>query len=380
MKFQLDSSSQTPLFRQIAEQVRELIATKQIKSGDRLPTIRQLAHSLNVNQNTVLRAYLELEQGGVTVSRRGGGTLVKAEANDPAMHMLRQRRLADSVSNEILRLLSLGYSLEELEAALNLDMARWREERKGTDQFNKSEHKQVEDTEVISIVGSQDPALSILVNQLKQKSPATRVEITAAGSLGGLIALQEGRANLAGIHLLDEESGVYNYPYVKHVLPGRKMAVVHLACRIQGLMFAGDNRKNITGMKDLRREDIRFVNRQKGSGTRVLLDLELNKQGIRPEEVLGYGRELNTHVAVATAIAHDEADTGLGIEAAARSYSLGFLPLFREKYDLVMSVSDYRSQLIAPLLEIIKDEDFKETVSHIGGYDTSQTGEVTFCK
>jgi len=378
MNIQLDNSSDIPLFRQIAEQAKQLIAGGQLKAGDRLPTVRLLAQELGVNQNTVLRAYLELEQEGVTLSRRGGGTIITAEADDPTLHLVRRRRLTDAVSSDVLRLLSLGYSPEELEAAFYLNLARWREEKKSGATEDKTGEAGVE-TDVIHIVGSNDLALNILASQLKQKSPETRVEITAAGSLGGLIALQEGRASMAGIHLLDEETGVYNYPYVKHILPGRPMAVIHLAGRIQGLMFTAGNRKHIQSFEDLKRQDIRFINRQKGSGTRVLLDLELNKQGIRPQQVRGYEKELYTHMAVAIAIARGEADTGLGIEAAARASDLGFLPLFNESYDLVMPLEEYNSQRLAPLLDMVKSQDFKEIISHVGGYDTSCTGNVTFC-
>jgi putative molybdopterin biosynthesis protein len=204
------------------------------------------------------------------------------------------------------------------------------------------------------------------------------VEITHAGSLGGLIALQEGRSHLAGIHLLDEETGEYNYPYLKHLLPGRELAVVHLAYRIQGLMVARGNPENISGFEDLERDDITFVNRQKGSGTRVLLDFELRKHGIDPSRIRGYEHETDTHLAVAMSVSHDKADVGLGIQAAADTNELDFIPLLRERYDLVIPMENYRSKLIAPLLEIVVSTDFKAVVANIGGYDISQTGSTTF--
>jgi putative molybdopterin biosynthesis protein len=221
-------------------------------------------------------------------------------------------------------------------------------------------------------------ALNILVELAQRQNKNLKVQITNAGSLGGLIALQEERAHLAGIHLLDEETGEYNYPYVKKVLPGREVAIVHLAYRIQGLMFARGNPKNIKGLEDLKRKDITFVNRQKGAGTRVLLDIHLRQLGISPSAIKGYEKELDTHVAVGLEIAHGDADVALGIEAAANSCNLDFLPLFRERYDLVIPIANYRSELLAPLLRIVASEEFKAVVDKAGGYDTSQTGATSF--
>jgi putative molybdopterin biosynthesis protein len=220
--------------------------------------------------------------------------------------------------------------------------------------------------------------LNILVDLLKKRNDRLEVLMTNAGSLGGLIALQEERAHLAGIHLLDEETGEYNYPYVKRILPGREVAVVHLAYRIQGLMYNRGNPKQITGIADLKRPDVTFVNRQKGAGTRVLLDIQMRQLGIHPHEIKGYEREMDTHLAVGSAIARGEADVALGIEAAARSCGLDFLPLFRERYDLVMMRDNYRSRLLAPLLSTINSDEFREVVDKVGGYDTSQTGVVNF--
>jgi putative molybdopterin biosynthesis protein len=162
------------------------------------------------------------------------------------------------------------------------------------------------------------------------------------------------------------------------VLPGREIAIINLAFRIQGLMFAPGNPRQIKGLVDLRRPDIVFVNRQKGSGTRVLLDLQLKHEDISPSEINGYQVELDTHLAVATSIAHGNADIGLGIEAAALSCNLDFMPMFRERYDLVMPMHIYRSPRLATMLEIIASDEFKKIADQVGGYDTSKTGMTTF--
>jgi molybdate-binding protein/DNA-binding transcriptional regulator YhcF (GntR family) len=377
IELHLEETSEVPLYKQIVEQVKFLVATKRLQSGERLPTVRQLTHSLSVSPGTVVRAYLELEREGVVIARRGGGTVVSGGAGGPAVATLRQVRLAHLVSGQILEGLSLGYSPEELEAAFSLQLARWREEREVKAESLERRDSQIDAENIIVIVGSHDLALHLLVSQLQRRNPELKVEITHAGSLAGLIALQEERADLAGIHLLDDETGEYNYPYVKHILPGREVAIVHLAYRIQGLMFVRGNPKQVRGLADLRRPDISFVNRQKGSGTRVLLDLKLREQGIMSSEVRGYEKEMDTHLAVATAISRREADVGLGIEAAARQCDIGFLPLFRERYDLVIPIAGYRGKLV-PLLEIVASEDFRKAVTDAGGYDTSQTGATIF--
>ena len=360
------------------EQVRQLVATGQLQPGQRLPTVRQLAESLAISPGTVVKAYRQLEQDGVIQSRRGGGTVVVGKSSDPQLLNIRQTRLSNMMSNGILAALSQGYSLEEIEAAFSIQLDRWREERKETAKAATTPSKSAKTGKSLVIVASHDVALNMLVTRLRQKSPKTRIEVAYAGSLGGLIALQEGRADLAGIHLLDAETGEYNYPYVKHILPGREMAIVHLAYRIQGLMFAAGNPKQIKSIADLRRPDITLINRQEGSGTRILLDQELRQLGITPSEVKGYDREVDTHLAVARTVARGEADVGLGIEAAARPSHIDFLPLYRERYDLVIPAENYRAKKLAPLLEVIVSKDFRKAVNTTGGYDPSQTGATTF--
>jgi molybdate-binding protein/DNA-binding transcriptional regulator YhcF (GntR family) len=375
---QIDQHSKDPLHIQISEQVKNLIATEKLKPGDHLPPVRQLADFLSVNQNTILRAYLLLEQEKIVTARKRGGTVVTARTDDPHILLERRRRLSDMVGNDILKALSMGYSPEDIEADFYLQLARWRQERQAAESTPEKAPENVIDKDTIRIVGSHDMALNILVDLVKRDNDKLKIQVTHAGSLGGLIAIQEERAHLAGIHLLDEETGEYNYPYVKRVLPGREVAIVHLAYRIQGLMFAPGNPKRIKGIADLNRPDITFVNRQRGAGTRVLLDIHLHQLGINPKDIKGYEREMDTHLAVGLSIAHGEADVALGIEAAARSCNIDFLPLFRERYDLVIPVANYRGELLAPLLRAVISDEFKAVVNKAGGYDTSQTGATSF--
>jgi putative molybdopterin biosynthesis protein len=378
LEIRLSGSAGSPMFAQIADRLRQMVATGQLQAGERLPTVRQLAESLAISPGTVVKAYRQLEQDGVIQSRRGGGTAVVGRASDPRLLTIRQTRLSNMMSNGILEALSQGYSLEEIEAAFSIHLDRWREEQKDSVLAAKALSKRKGTNKDLVIVASHDLALNMLVNRQREKNPEVKIHVTYAGSLGGLIALQEGRADFAGIHLLDAETGEYNYPYVKHLLPGREMAIVHLAYRIQGLMFAAGNPKRIKSLEDLRRPDITFINRQKGSGTRILLDQGLRQLGIAPSRVKGYAHEVDTHLAIARNIAGGNADVGLGIEAAARACHIDFLPLYRERYDLVIPIENHRNKKLAPLLKMIGNKDFQKAVTEAGGYDTSQTGTTTF--
>ena len=376
----IDQAANLPLYQQIADQVRQQIATNTIKPGEHLPTIRRLAETLNLSPGTIMRAYRELEREGVVATKRGGGTIVSVLSDDPRLAVLRQSRLSDLVNSHIMHALSLGYSADELDGVFRDHLSRWREERRSLTNLAAPRADSADDKKTILIVGSHDLALNMLVNMVRERNPELHIQVDNAGSLGGLIALQENRAHLAGIHLLDEETGEYNYPYVRHVLPGRAMAIVHLAYRVQGLMFARTNPKQIQGIQDLKRKEIVFANRQKGSGTRVLLDFQLRKLGILPSEVNGYENEMDTHVAVAASIAQGKADCGLGIQAAASASGLGFIPLFRERYDLVVPEEHVRSILLFPLINIVSGSEFRNAIGKVEGYDSSQTGATTFCR
>jgi putative molybdopterin biosynthesis protein len=196
------------------------------------------------------------------------------------------------------------------------------------------------------------------------------------GSLGGLIALQRGEAHLAGSHLMDEETGEYNVSYVRRYLPDTPVVLVNLVYRDQGLIVPKGNPKGLTGLDNLLRPDIQFVNRQRGAGTRVLLDYRLGQMSVSPAQIQGYRREEYTHLAVAAAVAGGSADTGLGILAAARALDLDFVPLMQERYDLVIPRPVYESGLLDPLLALIRGAAFREQVQALGGYDCAQMGEV----
>lgn len=228
----------------------------------------------------------------------------------------------------------------------------------------------------ITAIGSHDLTLDLLSSELAKRSGGVTLSSSNVGSLGGLIALQRGEAHLAGSHLLDEETGEYNVSYVRRLLAGRRVMLVNLVHREQGLIVPPGNPRDITSLEDLARPDVRFVNRQKGAGTRVLLDYKLRILGIDPAAIQGYEREEFTHLMVAASVAGGTADVGLGILAAARALKMDFIPLLKERYDLVIPAEHYESELMQPLLALILGAEFRQQVEALGGYDASQMGEV----
>ena len=202
-----------------------------------------------------------------------------------------------------------------------------------------------------------------------------RLSSVNVGSIGGLIALQRGETHIAGIHLLDTETGIYNLSYVQAYLGEKQVAICGWVKRLQGLIVPKGNPKAIQGLADLVRQEIRFVNRQRGSGTRVLLDYHLQKNGINAEDIQGYYQEEYTHLAVAAAVASGRADCGLGIAAAAHALGLDFIPFDYEQYDLVFPCEYITSQLFAPMLDLMHDGGFRQEIGRLPGYDVSQMGE-----
>lgn len=227
----------------------------------------------------------------------------------------------------------------------------------------------------IVAVGSHDNTLDILADHLKLTDRGVSLSSSHVGSMGGLMAIKRGVCHIAGSHLLDTTDGSYNLSYVKRYLRDIPVRIVHLVVRDQGLIVAPGNPRNIRGIEDLTREDVRFINRQSGSGTRILLDYRLSQLGIDPDAVQGYAHEEFTHMSVAAAVVSGAADAGLGIFAAARALNLDFVPVVTEQYDLIIPEAHFDSENIRVLLEAIRTDDFKRRVEALGGYSTGRTGE-----
>jgi putative molybdopterin biosynthesis protein len=226
----------------------------------------------------------------------------------------------------------------------------------------------------IVAIGSHDLILDLAASTLRSHDPGVTLASSNVGSMGGLIALRDGLCHLAGSHLLDSDTGEYTLPYVDRLLAGREIAVVRLVHREQGLIVARGNPLGVHGIGDLGREGLRYVNRQRGAGTRVLLDYELARSGIDAAAISGYAREEPTHLAVAAAISAGRADCGLGVRAAARAFELDFVPVAREPYDLVLELESLQHPVLDPFWQLLQSTDFRASVEQLGGYDTAEMG------
>ena len=224
------------------------------------------------------------------------------------------------------------------------------------------------------ITGSHDPLIDELIDLMRIKSPESQVVSSHVGSLGGLMALKRGESHLGGTHLLDEETGEYNKSYVNRYFPDGGVRLISCVFRSQGLIIAKDNPLGISSVADLVR--VNYVNRQKGSGTRILLDYLLKQKGLEPAEIKGYEREEITHTAVAAAVASGTADASMGILAAAKIYDLGFIPVVQEQYDLLVAEKTLDHPEYLRMLEVMQSEEFAKRLENLGGYQLNNPGTV----
>lgn len=232
----------------------------------------------------------------------------------------------------------------------------------------------------VVMVGSHDLTLDLLANLLGKYYPPIFLSSHSVGSLGGILAIKNGNCHMAGSHLLDPETGEYNFTYIHTYLNGIEVKVIHLVFREQGLFVQRGNPKKVKGLDDLLRKDITFINRQRGSGTRILLDHTLKGLFLNPDQIRGYEKEEFTHMAVASTVASGIADAGLGILSAARAMDLDFIPIAKERYDVIIPSIYFQDEKVQKVIETIRSDEFKRMVSQMGGYDVSRTGEeLTEC-
>ncbi|MFP4571685.1 MAG: molybdopterin biosynthesis protein [Desulfobacterales bacterium] len=230
----------------------------------------------------------------------------------------------------------------------------------------------------IVAVGSHDNTIDVIADMIRAKSSRFTLSSSHVGSMGGLMAVKNGLCHFAGSHLLDENDGSYNISYIRRYLSDTPVLLVRLAEREQGFIVAPGNPKNIFGIEDLTRDNILFINRQAGSGTRVLLDYQLRGAGIDPDSIKGYEKEEYTHMAVAAAVLSQSADAGLGIRAAAKALGLDFVAMATESYELVIPEKFFNTDRIEVLLEVIRSEEFIARVNSMGGYNTQNTGKIVW--
>jgi putative molybdopterin biosynthesis protein len=230
----------------------------------------------------------------------------------------------------------------------------------------------------ILCAGSHDLSIDILGNELRRLHPGFKIAASNVGSMGALLSVQRGETHVGGTHLLDPATGEYNIPDIKRLIPHTPVVLVHLVRRQQGLLVQRGNPRNIAGLSDLTGNEVVFVNRQPGSGTRVLLDYALRKLAMDPGNIRGYEREEFTHMAVAVAVASGLADVGLGVQSAAHALGLDFIAVGEEEYELLFLRSFYESQSGAKLIEVVRSPGFRHAVEALGGYNASRSGEIVY--
>ncbi|MFN8470713.1 MAG: substrate-binding domain-containing protein [Anaerolineae bacterium] len=368
LRFALDSASPEPYYAQLARQLRQAIASERLRPGEALPPVRTLGEALGCTPGTVARAYTVLQREGLLTGHRGGGTRV---ANVPP-HMapaLRQAHLVNEFERTLLDALARGHSASEVEAAFGVALARWRAMSDTSDVISAIEPPRGR----LVFVGSHDVSVEVLLRLVQRPPAPVPVTSTFVGSMGGLTALSRGEASMAGIHLMDAD-GQYNLPFVRYVLPGQAMVLIRLATRQVGWIVPAGNPMDVLGWQDIARSGVQFVNRQPGSGTRLLLDLHLRELGGSGVDIAGYERVVDTHLAVAEAVARGEANMGLGIFAAARAAGLSFVPLTEEPYDLVVPASAYGTEPVTKLLSILCGAEFQGVLQALGGYGVEESG------
>ncbi len=233
---------------------------------------------------------------------------------------------------------------------------------------------QLEDT--LIMIGSHDNTLDLLANELKRRDSRMHLSSSNVGSLGGLMAIRRGQTHLSGSHLLDTETGGYNFSYVERYLRGTAVRLVQLAMRQQGFLVRPGNPRSIKTVHDLFRPDVTFINRQGGSGTRILTDYLLQKQGLSCEGIQGYDQEEFTHMAVAVNVLSGRADTGMAIHASAKALGLEFIPVAQERYDLLVPEAAWKDRKIGILLDILQSASFRNSVHDLGGYDVARCGRL----
>lgn len=248
--------------------------------------------------------------------------------------------------------------------------------KKPTTNIQVSLEKMIIENQGLIICG-QDIILDILTRYLEKQNPMLRSLRSYVGSIEGLLALYKGTANITATHLWDGETGEYNIPYVRRLLPGQRTVIINLVYRTLGFYVAPGNPHAIYDWPDLLGSNVTIINRDKGSGTRVMLDEHLRNLNIDSRNIKGYENEEMSHIAVASAVARGMADVGLGTEKAALQVDeVEFVPLIKERYDLVLHRNDLEKSNFQTLLSILNSVEFREEVDGMGGYDTAKMGEI----
>ncbi|MGD8805632.1 MAG: substrate-binding domain-containing protein [Chloroflexota bacterium] len=362
------------LYQEIAEALRQQIASGDLPPGARLPSVRETARQWRCTPGTVSRAYRQLADEGLIDGHRGGGTRVINNVLAEHPPQLRWAELVNRAEQYLLEALASGHGASESQAALSIAISRWQALQEAAPTERTRPASQVP----LRFAGSHDLAVELLIQRLQASGPDEAPQATFVGSLGGLMAMARDEADIAGVHLWDAMSGAYNLPFVRRLLPGRRLALVTLAHRALGLIVPPGNPQGLGRVADLSREGVRWVNRQSGSGTRVWLDDRLAAEGVDPEGIEGYERVETTHMGVAQAVKSGRATAGLGIQAAAAAYGLHFIPLTEEIYQIVVPETLWESPAWQAVWATIRSQSFQAAVAEMKGYNVAAAGQVTW--
>jgi putative molybdopterin biosynthesis protein len=369
------AETESYLYQEIAEALRRQIAAGELQAGDRLPSVREQAERWGCNPGTVSRAYSTLAEEGLVEGHRGSGTRVTRNALQPQEPTWQWASLVHRAEQFLLEALGSGHDTSQAQAALSVAVARWEALQAG-EAARAAVGTDEPETKRLRFAGSHDLTIGVIERMLGDVVPPVVLEVAYVGSLGGLMALARGEADMAGTHLWDERTDSYNRPFVRRLFPGETVALLTVAHRRLGLITPADNPQQLAGVADLVRPEVRFVNRQSGSGTRVWLDARLKEAGLAPGAIPGYEREESTHMAVAQAVDQEEATAGIGIFAAAAAYGLGFVELARERYDLALPERMWETARGRAVRKVVASPDFREAVAALGGYEMAETGRV----
>lgn len=353
------------LYKEIVADVRQRIMSGDLGVGDNLPSVRAMATRWGCATGTVQRAYRELALQGLLTTQVGQGTRVASSG--VSQTTLRRATLVNQVEAFLLEMMAAGYTPQETEEATREVLARWQARFAGS---------QYQTRRLLRFVGSHDPVISLIEGRFSELVPDYELSVTIVGSLGGLMALSRQGADVAGCHLWDADTDSYNEPFVRRLLPGRRVALLTVAHRRLGLIVPPGNPLNVQDLSNLLNPGVRFVNRQSGAGTRLWLETHLEQLAIDAAQIEGYEQEVRTHLQVAGAIAEGQANAGLGIEAAALAYGMEFVLLTTERYDLAMTEEVWELAAIQTLATWLESEAAQRAIAALGGYDVRETGRV----
>ena len=309
--------------------------------------------------------------------------MIKLLADPRRMDILRLLMAAPATLTHLARTMKqspawIRHHILTLESANLVEVSEVRKTGKVTEKFYRARSDALFLQEIIlpktkkpAVIfsGSHDLALEGIAEHLEKHVTLLSMPV---GSLDGLVNLRQGLCQISGSHLLDE-TGEYNTPFVRHLFPDRDVEIVTLAYRTQGLMFVSENPKEINAIADIARPNVRFMNRNAGSGTRLWFDTELKKLNIPADQINGYDRVVKTHSEAASAVRSGRADVVLGLQAAAHQHGLGFIPLFEERYDLVLPLENEKT--LAPLLDYLQTKSFRTELNTLTGYSSTHSGE-----